>query len=281
MKKKKLKKERRKKNMSTPSDSAEEIVKLSLEGFEVIARLTGSMAKEMAVLLYAMTKESKKKTKGQTRLNNLLKSNSNLRIFTIKKEDFQDFKKQTKRYGVLYSALYKKGEVNKDGVIDILVREEDAVRVNRIIERFELTTVDQTKVETELEKAEVQKIIPPEEKAEIQEEIQKRNTSEDLLNKLLNRQNIKEENDNTNPSSISNTDKEIQLENLSKMNEKMEEIKNEEKPSIKEQINNIKKENEEKERQKQEPKEIAKKEKTKQTMHKHPKKKNRKKERGK
>lgn len=268
--------------MSTSSDSAEEIVRLSLEGFEVIARLTGNMAKEMAVLLYAMTKESKKKSKGQTRLNNLLKSNSNLRIFTLKKEDFQDFKKQAKRYGVLYSALYKKGEVNKDGIIDILVREEDAVRVNRIIERFELTTVDQTKVETVLEKAEVEKIIPTgEEKTEIQKEIQERNTSEDLLNKLLKKQNIKEENENTNPSNIQYTDKEIQSENLLKMNEKMEGTKKEEKPSIKEQINNIKKENEEKQKAKEETKETPKQDKKNETKHKQPKKKNRKKERSK
>jgi len=99
--------------MSTVSDSADEFVKIMIDGTEVVARLTGSMAKEMAVMLYAMTKEKKKKTVGQTRLNNMLKSNSNLRIFSIKKEDFQDFKKQSKRYGVLYSALYTKGEEKK------------------------------------------------------------------------------------------------------------------------------------------------------------------------
>ena len=38
-----MKKERREKTMSTSSDSAEEIVRLSLEGFEVVARLTGNM----------------------------------------------------------------------------------------------------------------------------------------------------------------------------------------------------------------------------------------------
>ena len=36
--------------MSTAGDSAEEVVKLSLDGFEVVARLTGSMAKELAVI---------------------------------------------------------------------------------------------------------------------------------------------------------------------------------------------------------------------------------------
>ena len=42
--------------MSTAGDSAEEVVKLSLDGFEVVARLTGSMAKELAVMLVALSK---------------------------------------------------------------------------------------------------------------------------------------------------------------------------------------------------------------------------------
>ena len=270
--------------MSASSDSAEEIVRLSLEGFEVVARLTGSMAKEMAVMLVALSKEKSTKTKGQTRLNNMLKSNSNLRIFTIKKDDYQDFKKQAKRYGVLYTALGKKSEISKDGNIDILVKEEDAVRVNRIVERFKLTTVDQTKIETALEKAEIEKTMPTgKEKTEIAKEIQEKNTSEDLLNKLLKKQNIKEENENTNPSNIPNTEKEIQSESSLKMNAKMEGTKKEEKPSIREKLDTIKKENEEKEKLKaiEETKEIPKQEKMQETKHNQPKKKNRKKERSK
>lgn len=270
--------------MSTSSDSAEEIVRLSLEGFEVVAKLTGSMAKEMAVLLYAMTKETKKKTKGQIRLNNMLKSNSNFRIFTIKTKDFQDFKKQAKRYGVMYSALCKKWEQSIDGNIDILVREEDAVRVNRIVERFKLITVDQTKVETVLEKSEIEKITKKgEEKTEVQREIQEKNTSQDLLNKLMKKQNIKEENENVNPSNISATEKEVPLENLLKINEKTKETKKEEKPSIREKLDTIKKQNDEKEKQnlKEETKETPKREKLNEIKHKQSKKKNRKKERSK
>lgn len=267
--------------MSTSSDSAEEIVRLSLEGLEVVAKLSGSMAKEMAVLLYAMTKESKKKTKGQTRLNNMLKCNSNFKIFTVKKEDYLDFKKQAKRYGVLYSALGKKREQSIDGNIDILVKEEDAVRVNRIVERFNLTTV--AKLETEVAEIEKSDKIAPTEKAEIQKEIQEKNTSQDLLNKLMKKQNIKEENENTNPSNIPVTEKEVPSENLLKANEKTEGTKKEEKPSIMEKLDTIKKQREEKEQQKakEETKETPKQEKSKETKHKQPKKKNRKKERSK
>lgn len=267
--------------MSTSSDSAEEIVRLSLEGLEVVAKLSGSMAKEMAVLLYTMTKESKKKKKGQTRLNDMLKSNSNFKIFTVKKEDYQDFKDQAKQYGVSYSALGKKRNQSIDGNIDILVKEEDAVRVNRIVERFNLTTV--AKLETEVAEIEKSDKIAPTEKAEIQKEIQEKNTSQDLLNKLMKKQNIKEENENTNPSNIPVTEKEVPSENLSKANEKTEGTKKEEKPSIMEKLDTIKKQREEKEQQKakEETKETPKQEKSKETKHKQPKKKNRKKERSK
>lgn len=54
MRKKKSKKERREKVMSTASDSADEFVKMMLDGTEVVARLTGNMTKEIAVMLYAM-----------------------------------------------------------------------------------------------------------------------------------------------------------------------------------------------------------------------------------
>ena len=137
--------------MSTTSDSADEFVKFMLDGTEVALRLSGSLAKEMAVMLYAMSKEQGKKTKGQIRLENMLKSNSNLKIFSINQENFQEFKKQAKKYGVVYSALYKRGEKVPDKLIDILVREEDAERVNRIVERYKLTTVKKADIEKALE----------------------------------------------------------------------------------------------------------------------------------
>ena len=47
--------------MSTTSDSADEFVKFMLDGTEVALRLSGSLAKEMAVMLYAMSKEQERK----------------------------------------------------------------------------------------------------------------------------------------------------------------------------------------------------------------------------
>ena len=258
--------------------------KEDIDGFEVVARLTGIMAKEMAVMLVALSKSKGNKVKGQIGINSMLKRTGDFRVFTIKKEDYKEFKKHAKRYGILYSAMCKRSDLkSKDGVIDLLVKGEDAVRVNRMVERFNLTTTGETKLETALDKEDLQKIVADKDKTEISKDIQEKNTSEDLLNKLLKKQNIKEENENTNPSNIPNTEKEIQSENLLKTNEKMEGTKKEEKPSIREKIDTIKKEQEEKEKQKtqEESKEIPKKEKVQETKHTQPKKKNRKKERSK
>ena len=69
--------------MSVSGDASEQIVRLSLEGFEVLAKLTGSGAKNVAAMLYTIMKD-KKQTKGKTRLNNMLKAGKPLKIFSIK-----------------------------------------------------------------------------------------------------------------------------------------------------------------------------------------------------
>ena len=41
--------------MNSSGDAAEQIVRLSLEGFEVAARITGNGAKDVAALIYVYT----------------------------------------------------------------------------------------------------------------------------------------------------------------------------------------------------------------------------------
>ena len=138
--------------MSVSGDASEQIVRLSLEGFEVLAKLTGSGAKNVAAMLYTIMKD-KKQTKGKTRLNNMLKAGKPLKIFSIKNEDLQTFKYEAKKYGILYSALVDRKHINLDGMTDIMVKDEDASRINRIVERFKLTTIDTAKIDTEVTKA--------------------------------------------------------------------------------------------------------------------------------
>lgn len=270
--------------MSTGGDSAEEIVRLSLEGFEVVARISGSMAKNIAIMLYTISKDTNKKTNGKTNLTNMMKSKSALKVFSMSQDDFLKFKREAKRYGILYCSLLNKRDT--DGMVDIIAREDDALRIDRIVERFKLLSVDVAKVDKELDdteknKTENKQVLEP----EIEKSIQKKNTSDDLMNLLLKKQNIKEENENTNPSQLPSSEKNSPSENSLKQNEKNEGIKKEEKPSIHEKLEDIKeqkaKEEQEKTKVVEEIKENKKQKKVNETKHQQPKNKNKKKERNK
>lgn len=135
--------------MSYSGDAAEQVVRMSLQGAEVAAKITGEGAKHIAVLLYAILKEQNK-TKGQVRLTNMLKSGKELKVFAVKDEDLKRFCTEAKKYGVLYCVLKDKNAT--DGITDIMVRAEDTSKINRIFERFQLATVDIGSIKNEIEK---------------------------------------------------------------------------------------------------------------------------------
>ena len=135
--------------MNTAGDAAEQIVKMSLNGVEVAAKITGAGAKELAMMIYAILKDQKK-TKGKTRLTNMLRSEKPLKVFAVKDSELQLFCKEAKKYGVLYCVLKDKDA--NDGLTDIMVRAEDAYKIIRIFERFKLATVDVGEVRSEIER---------------------------------------------------------------------------------------------------------------------------------
>lgn len=140
--------------MNTSGDAAEQVVRLSLEGMEVALKLTGTAAKHMAVMLYAVMKEQEKtKTKGKTRLTSLLKSGKPLTVFTVRNQDLRQFTKEAKKYGVVYCAL-RGIKKDPDGMCDLLVRSEDAPKINRIVERFQLASVETVDIQQTTEKEE-------------------------------------------------------------------------------------------------------------------------------
>ena len=133
--------------MNTSGDAAEQVVRFSLEGMEKVIRISGAGGKELMAMIFAALKD-KQQTMGKTNLVNMLKSGKNVKIFSIQKHDLAKFTEETKRYGVLYCALLDKKNKCNDGVIDIMVREEDAPKVNRIVERFNLSIVDTAMLRT-------------------------------------------------------------------------------------------------------------------------------------
>ncbi len=133
--------------MNYSGDAAELVVRISLEGSEVAIRLAGSGAKQVAVLLYAILHDEKK-TRGKTRLVHMLRKDKDLKVFAVKNTDLSLFCREAKKYGALYCVL--KSPDATDGVTDIIVREKDAGRINRIFERFGLATVDMASIKSEI-----------------------------------------------------------------------------------------------------------------------------------
>ena len=141
--------------MNNGGDAAEQIVRLSLEGFEVAVKLTGSAAKNIAVLLASVLKQEinqSSKTRGKARLTNMIKSGKELKVFSIPQGDLKKFTEQAKKYGVLYCVLRDKNSKGENVPIDIIARAEDASKIQRIVERFELGKVDKASIVSEAEK---------------------------------------------------------------------------------------------------------------------------------
>lgn len=132
--------------MSTSGESADQVVRMTLNGVEVAARITGSGAKNLAVMLYAIMNDQQR-TKGKIRLEGLLRSGKELKVFTLRESELKTFCKEAKKYGVLYCVLKDKDKVN--ATADVMVRAEDASKINRIIEKYGLSSVGSTRVRQE------------------------------------------------------------------------------------------------------------------------------------
>lgn len=215
--------------MNTSGDAAESIVRMSLQGLEVAVRLSGSGAKNIAALMIAILKDQKQ-TKGKTRLTNMLKSGKELKVFTVKEEDLRKFTEEAKRYGVLFCALKGKGK-SADGMVDIMVRAEDASKINRIVERFKLATVDTATI-----KSDIQKSRDGKDKGVVVKSIEER-----LVDDILTKPISKEEQEVSNPQ-VAKMEKSPLSEPTSKSKNKSDQGAKSEKPSVREEIKKIKEE---------------------------------------
>ncbi len=138
--------------MNTSGEAADQVVRMSMEIGEAALKISGKGAKQLAVLLYAILKEQKK-TRGRARLETLVRSGRPLTVFSVKESDLKKFVQEAKRYGILYCAV-RNPRGSKDGMADIMVKEEDAPRINRIVERFQFASVAKAaQVKTEIEKS--------------------------------------------------------------------------------------------------------------------------------
>ena len=221
--------------MNTGGEAAEQIVRMSLEGFEVAAKITGAGAKNIAILLYSILKEEKK-TKGKARLSSMLRSGKELKVFTVKNDDLKTFTQEAKKYGVLYCVLADRKNNDPNAEVDVIARAEDASKISRIVERFHLASVDTASIVTEAEKAKDEKNGQPEPEITTPEKAEK----DKLLDELMGKPVGKEENA-PNPS-VAKTEKSPLSEPTSEQPKKSAEgaTMTKEKPSVKEELRKIK-----------------------------------------
>lgn len=128
--------------MNTSGDAAESIVRLSMEGIEAALRITGSGAKGLAMVIIALLQSNDSlRNKGRTRLKTMLKSGKPTAVFAVKNEDLETFMASAKKYSILYAVVRDPGGMGQD-VTDVIVKSEDAGRVNRLVEKFDLNVKD-------------------------------------------------------------------------------------------------------------------------------------------
>ena len=241
--------------MNTSGEAADQVMKMMLNGTEVLIKLTGTGAKNAAVLLYSMARQQKK-TKGSARLESMLRSGKPLKVYTFKADDLPKFKEVAKQYGILYTILKEKDKT--DGVFDVMVRAEDESKIARITERFNLAQVDVATLRAEIVKEQ-------EEKKENDQEAQnppetehpEKNDSEKLADEMLAKPIQREEPTVENPTAArSDKNPKASPEVLSEHSSEpakpqsdrsmTQEGKADRKPSVKKKIEDIKKGREEK-----------------------------------
>ena len=71
-------------------DAADQIVRYSLDGVDHGLRLSGTLAKHLAVFVAAVLKDQKK-TRGRTRMVRMLKENKPLKFFTVPSDRLREF----------------------------------------------------------------------------------------------------------------------------------------------------------------------------------------------
>ena len=126
-------------------DAADEMVRMMLNGTEVVIRLTGSAAKNLAALLVAWSK-NEKKVYGKTTMMKLLKSGEPLQVLSMTKEQYSKFKGMAKKK-VLYAPFIN--EKRGDNKLDVVISEKSLPMVNHILKKIGYGEVAKTQPEVE------------------------------------------------------------------------------------------------------------------------------------
>ena len=145
--------------MDNGAQAAEAVTRVVLGGTTFVLAISGKAALGVAKFLAAAASD-KSSTSGKVRLKTLLQSGSELKVFTLQGDDnFKKFAAEAKDYGILYSVVKRTEEDVQGGVYDLMVRAEDAGKINRVIEKFHLIEVEGSAREVNPQTVEESKIV--------------------------------------------------------------------------------------------------------------------------
>ena len=144
--------------MDNGSREASEVIRLTMDGMQMVLRITGAASKELLDFFAALQRNGEEKTSGRQNLKKLLMTRSELKVFTIKGRDkFKRFAYEAKQWGVVYSVVRRRSEDKKNEIYEVLVRAEDAAKLNRMIEKYNLMADVSITDTTEAEESELVK----------------------------------------------------------------------------------------------------------------------------
>ena len=144
--------------MNYGSDPADQVVRFTLEGTEMALRLSGLAAKNFALFVYAVLKDQKK-TRGKTRLVRMLREQRPFKFFKIPAEAVREFAREAKNHGLLYVPIRNK--LRRDE-IEMVVFADDAAKIQRVLDNLNLDFVRAQAGEAAVEPVPAQETPVPE-----------------------------------------------------------------------------------------------------------------------
>ena len=117
--------------MDTSGDVADLLVKEGIMLTEESIKLLAAGSKNLAALLWALARDEKKLV-GMTGMTRLLREGKPLKVFRIRESDLEDFKAYAKK-NILYSTI--KDSRAEDGMADLVTNVDFVAQVNLFMER--------------------------------------------------------------------------------------------------------------------------------------------------
>lgn len=133
--------------MSYTTDAAESVIRFTLNGAERLLRISGRGARDLSLVLRSVLK-NKRSGPGKERVQDLLTNGRNVKIFQLPKTLLKAFTCEAKRYGVRFAAV-KNLDDKEHPTVDILVSEIEGAKVCRILEKCRDGKADLTRLEAE------------------------------------------------------------------------------------------------------------------------------------